>query len=255
MGQMPHGNGRVCACLSPDLLWRDVRIPRFERPAPALFLDRDGVIIEEKRYLSDPAGVQLLPGAVDLIRQAHSLGLAVIEVTNQAGIGRGKYGWPEFAAVEGRLTELLTAARANIDAVFACPFHPDGQGPYRHANHPWRKPNPGMLVEAAALLNLDLAKCMLVGDKASDIEAARAAGLNAAIHVLTGHGRGEAARSRTAAGALFQVWVVPGAGSVLPLLAGFRDDDRAEGEAQHARVRGIGEMGRNPGAVDLEEDV
>ena len=208
MAEIVSANDRICACLGADLLWRDVRLGRFERPSPALVLDRDGVIIEEKLYLSDPARIELLPGAVDLIRRAHSLGLAVIEVTNQAGIGRGKYGWPEFAAVEDRLTALLAAAGTHIDAVFACPFHPDGQNSYRHPNHPWRKPNPGMLLEAAELLNLDLRRCIMAGDKASDIEAARAAGLPAAVQVLTGHGRDHAAASAALITISFHVFVV-----------------------------------------------
>lgn len=174
--------------LGPDLLWRDVRSPRCEKPRSALFVDRDGVLIEEKFYLHNPADLNLLPGAGELLKTCRDRNIPVIVVTNQAGIARGKFSWADFAAVEQRLAELLAADGLQVDAVFACPFHEHGQGEYRVENHPWRKPNPGMLIEAARLLNLNLAQSLMIGDKASDIAAAEAAGLPEAIHVLTGHG-------------------------------------------------------------------
>ncbi len=91
----------------------------------------------------------------------------------------------------------LAVQGAHLDAVYACPHHPDGRGAFAHADHPGRKPNPGMLLRAAKDLSLDLAKSWLVGDKASDVEAARRAGLAGALQVLTGHGeteRGKIAR-------------------------------------------------------------
>jgi len=178
----------VDARLGADLLWRDVRVPRFPAPVSALFLDRDGVIIEEKGYIADPRQVEMLSGVPTLIRAARQAGMAIIEVTNQAGIARGYFGWREFVSVEDRTRELLAAQNVSLDAAFACPFHPDGQPPYREAAHPWRKPNPGMLLEAAALLNLDLSRSILAGDKISDQQAAHAAGLAAGIHMLTGYG-------------------------------------------------------------------
>jgi len=184
--------------LGGDLLWRELRGPRFALSQPALFLDRDGVIIEEKEYIADPDEVELLPGIADLIRIARAAGMAVVEVTNQAGIARGLLGWPDFVAVENRITALLSEQGVHLDAVFACPFHAAGQPPYGHPGHAWRKPNPGMLLEAARLLNLDLPRSILVGDKIADQEAARAAGLACGIHVLTGHGN----KHETAARAL-----------------------------------------------------
>ena len=148
--------------------------------------------------------MRLLAGAAPLIKSARSRGYAVVEITNQAGIGRGLFGWAEFACVEARLSDLLSQQNCRVDAGFACPFHPKGRPPYDQ-DHPWRKPRPGMLLEASVLLNLDLSRSLLVGDKASDILAARAAGLPRAVHVRTGHGVAEEADSRAAIGAEFKV--------------------------------------------------
>lgn len=194
-------------CLGPDLLWRNVRTGPGEMLRGALFVDRDGVLIEEKIYLSDPEQVELVPGAVELLREAIRRKIPVIEVTNQAGIAKGKFGWPEFAAVEERLEALLAAQGIRIDAVLACPFHEEGHGVYR-VNHPWRKPAPGMILEAASLLRLQLYRSLMVGDKFSDIAAARQAGLPCAVQVLTGHGRDNAEESLSLATPGFRVSVV-----------------------------------------------
>jgi D-glycero-D-manno-heptose 1,7-bisphosphate phosphatase len=204
--------------LGEDLLWRDVRIERFAEPVPALFLDRDGVIIEEREYISDPDQVELLPGVPELIHAARSLGCAVIEITNQAGIGRGYFGWPEFVQVENRISQLLAAQSVSIDAVLACPFHPDGQATYRNPSHPWRKPNPGMLLEAARQLNLSLPRSVLVGDNVTDQEAARSAGLGQGILVLAGHGLAYREASLQVATANFSVHVVKTPGDAAALL-------------------------------------
>lgn len=204
--------------LGRDLLWRDVRAARFARPVPALFLDRDGVIIEEMGYIARPEDVRLLAGIAELIAGAKALGMAVVEVTNQAGIARGYFGWSDFVRVENRVTELLAAQGACIDAVFACPYHPEGRGPYRLADHPWRKPSAGMIHEASKLLNLDTRESVLVGDKELDQMAARAAGLKFGIHVLTGYGKERQAAALSAASETFAVQVACGASGCLPLL-------------------------------------
>jgi D-glycero-D-manno-heptose 1,7-bisphosphate phosphatase len=152
----------------------------------ALFLDRDGVIVDEVNYLHKPEDVRVLGGAAELIASANALGIPVVVVTNQAGIGRGYYGWPEFTAVQQAIDAAL--APAAVDAVFACPFHADGKPPYDVPDHPDRKPNPGMLLRAERLLGIDLAASWFVGDTAADVEAAARAGLAGAVHVLTGHG-------------------------------------------------------------------
>lgn len=174
-----------------DGVWAEVlRAPgdRPTKPRSALFLDRDGVVIEDPGYLHQPDEVRLIPGAAAAIQRANRCGVPIVLVSNQSGIGRGLYGWPAFAATQGRLVALLATEGAGLDMVLACPYHPEGQAPYRHPDHPCRKPRPGMLLLAAERLALDLAASWLVGDRALDIEAARAAGLAGAIHVLTGQG-------------------------------------------------------------------
>lgn len=184
-----------------DLLWRDWRAADPDRLVGrgGLFLDRDGVIVVERHYLADPADAALERGIPALIQAARGRGMAIICVTNQAGIGRGRFDWDAFAAVESRIAALLRAADAELDAVLACPFHPAGEGSYRVADHPWRKPNPGMIQEAFARFALAPERSLLVGDKDSDILAARAAGLRGAVHVLTGHGADHRARALAAA--------------------------------------------------------
>jgi D-glycero-D-manno-heptose 1,7-bisphosphate phosphatase len=204
--------------VTDDHLW--VEIIGAARPAPALFLDRGGAVIEEKHYLSDPSGVEVIDGAAECIRGAAGKGWHVVLVTNQAGIGRGLYGWGEFAAVQDRLVALLAEQEAFLDAVLACPFHPEGRGMLQHADHPARKPNPGMLLAAARRLDIDLSSSWIVGDRAADVEAGRNARLQAAVHVVTGHGDGE----RGAAMALARPdYAVHPADSIadVPALAGF----------------------------------
>jgi len=172
-----------------------------------LFLDRDGALVEEVDYLHRPDDVRLIDGAAALIASANRLGVPVILVTNQAGIGRGRYGWRDFVAVHERINDDLAKAGAFVNAVFACPHHGDGRPPYDRADHPWRKPNPGMLLAAAERLPLDLGRSWIVGDRATDIEAGRNAGLAGGIHVATGYGgdAGERARALALGGARFRV--------------------------------------------------
>lgn len=204
--------------LGADLLWRELRVQPFPQPVPALFLDRDGVMVEERIYLSDPRDVKLLPGITELIRAARALAMPVVEITNQAGIAHDYFTWADFVKVENELTRLLGEQGAAVDAIFACPFHPDGRPPYGQPDHPWRKPNPGMLLEAASMLNLDLRRSVLVGDKAIDLQAARSAGLGLGIHVLTGHGRAHETSSRALAANDFAVRIVTHAGEAAPVL-------------------------------------
>lgn len=171
----------------------------------ALFLDRDGVIVEEVDHLCRVEDVSVLPGATALIGAANRRGIPVVLITNQAGIGRGLYGWAEFLAVQNAIIAILEQQGARCDAVYACPHHPSGKGDFRHPNHPARKPNPGMILHAAADLNLDLKRSWLVGDKTIDVEAAKRAGLAGAMQVMTGYGAAEWPASAALATAVFDV--------------------------------------------------
>ncbi|GAB5467988.1 MAG: hypothetical protein Kilf2KO_10180 [Rhodospirillales bacterium] len=162
------------------------------RRRPALFLDRDGVLVEECGYLHDPEDARLLPGAAGLLSWPGGRGWAAVIVTNQSGIGRGLYDWPAFAATQARIEALLATRGARPDLVLACPYVAAGLGQWRVADHPARKPRPGMLLRAADLLNLDLAASWIVGDRASDLAAGRAAGLAGGILLASGYGKTQA---------------------------------------------------------------
>ena len=155
---------------------------------PAVFLDRDGVINVEVSYLGDPAGFQLLPGVTAAIRRLNQVGLPVIVVTNQSGIGRGYYSLDAMTAVHQRMDAELAAAGAHVDALYFCPHRPE-DGCF------CRKPAPGMLIQAAAELGVDLARSVIIGDKFSDLVAGKAVGCRGVL-VLTGHGAEEWARGR-----------------------------------------------------------
>jgi D-glycero-D-manno-heptose 1,7-bisphosphate phosphatase len=150
---------------------------------PALFLDRDGVLVEDTQYLGRAEDVRMIAGAADAIARCNDLGIPVVLVSNQSGIARGLYDWTGFAAVQAALAAALARAGARLDAVFACAHHADGQAPFNVADHPWRKPNPGMIVAAGERMKLDLAQSWIVGDRASDVAAGRAAGLAGGILV------------------------------------------------------------------------
>lgn len=158
--------------------------------ATALFLDRDGVLIEEVEYLARPRQVRLIPGAAAAVRLAHDAGWKVVVVSNQSGVARGLF--PESALSEIHrviASELLAEAGAVIDAFYYCPHHPtEGIGPYR-IECDCRKPKPGMLLRAAAELGIDPSKSWMVGDRLTDLQAGAATGCRT-ILVRTGYGSG-----------------------------------------------------------------
>lgn len=147
------------------------------RHRAALFLDRDGVVVADTRYLGRAEDLRMLEGAASAIARCNALHIPVVLVTNQAGIARGYYDWDGFRAVQAALSAVLAAAGAHLDAVLACAYHRDGKSPLRQDNHLWRKPNPGMLLAAAERMDLDLSRSWIVGDSVSDIAAGSAASL------------------------------------------------------------------------------
>jgi D-glycero-D-manno-heptose 1,7-bisphosphate phosphatase len=148
----------------------------------AVFLDRDGTIVEDPGYLHEPEQVRLLPGAAAAIRGLNTAGYLVVVVTNQSGIARGLYTVADYRAVEKRLGELLAAARARIDASYFCPHHPQAPEPCA-----CRKPRTKLFLEAQAALGIDLTHSWWVGDRLSDVQPARALG-GKGILVATGQG-------------------------------------------------------------------
>ncbi len=144
---------------------------------PALFLDRDGVINEYRPYVHRVEDFIFMEGVFDLVAETRKAGFLTVVVTNQAGIGRGLYSeedfWRLMRWVEGRFEER----GCRIDGVYFCPYHPEhGVGRYR-ADSDWRKPKPGMILQAAYDLEIDLAASVMIGDRISDMQAGLAAGV------------------------------------------------------------------------------
>ena len=148
----------------------------------AVFLDRDGTVIDEVGHLGEPERVAILPGVPEALRKLADAGFALVLVTNQAGVARGFFSEADVEAVNARTDELLAVEGVKLDGMYYCPHHPDLTGPCD-----CRKPAPGMLKRAARDLDLDLSRSWMVGDHPGDAGAGKAAGASP-IMVLTGHG-------------------------------------------------------------------
>jgi len=166
--------------------------PASSRAHRAVFLDRDGTIVEDPGFLHEPGKVRLLPGAGEAIRRLNDAGWLVVTVSNQSGIARGLYDAAAYTAVQRRLGELLAQHGARLDGAYFCPHHPDVTGPCD-----CRKPGLRLFRDAAAALDLDLVQSYWVGDRVSDIEPARALGADGhGLLVSTGRGGENAAGAR-----------------------------------------------------------
>ena len=156
----------------------------------AFFLDRDGVIIEQVEYLKDPAEVKLTPGAAEALRLIHRNGFLAVVVSNQSGIARKKFTLDELMAVQERMYALLAAQGEKIDGFYFCPHDP-------HVEVcPCRKPRPGMILQAARELGIDVASSFMIGDRPADIETGENAGCRDGAMVLTGYGEGTVGTAR-----------------------------------------------------------
>ncbi len=165
------------------------------RARPGVFLDRDGTIVDELGYLSDPDRLVLLPRAADAVRRLNEAGLPVVVFTNQSGIARGLLSEERLAEIHARLRDMLATHGASLDAILFSPYHPEiGDDRYRRDSD-CRKPAPGMLLEARDLLGLDLATSWVVGDSERDLEAGRRAGVQRLVLVRTGKGADTEARA------------------------------------------------------------
>jgi len=150
----------------------------------ALFLDRDGVINHDAGYTSKIEDFHFIDGIFELCRAAKRLGYLIIVVTNQAGIGRGYYSEQDFLSLTEWMKTRFEEEGASITDVYYCPHHPEhGVGQYKQESFD-RKPNPGMLLKAAQAYRIDLPKSIMIGDKESDLMAAKHAGVENRWHLI-----------------------------------------------------------------------
>ena len=150
---------------------------------PALFLDRDGVIIENcSNYVRSWADVELFPQALAALAAWRDSPYRIILVTNQSAVGRGHISRATAEAINDQLLDVIRESGGRVDAVFMCPHGPDD-------GCDCRKPRPGLLLQAAAALDIDLSRSVMIGDALSDVAAGRAAGVSQAILLRTGRGR------------------------------------------------------------------
>jgi D-glycero-D-manno-heptose 1,7-bisphosphate phosphatase len=157
---------------------------------PAVFMDRDGTLTEEVGYVNHPRRLRLLPRSAEAVRRLNTAGLAAIVVTNQTGIARGYFSEAVLHAVNAELVARLKDEGAYLDGIYVCTHHPSEGAPPHRGDCDCRKPKPGLLLRAAQDHGLDLTRATLVGDKPSDLVAARAVGATPVL-VLTGYGLGE----------------------------------------------------------------
>ena len=149
----------------------------------AIFLDRDGTVIDHVHYLTDPAKVAIVHGGVEALRKLRDDGYLLVLVSNQSLVGRGLGTVEDVEAVNARMLELLAEDGVTIDCVKYCQHRPDDECPNR-------KPNPGMLLEAAKELDIDLAQSVMIGDNITDVEAGENAGCS--LNVLLSATEGSA---------------------------------------------------------------
>jgi len=158
--------------------------------ARALLLDRDGTLTVEGEWLTRREDLVLVPGAATALARRSAAGWKLVMVTNQSAIARGLLTPAVLAEIHAELQQQLGAHGARLDAIYSCPHHPtEGLGAYK-LDCECRKPKPGLVLQAARELGLDIPRCFLVGDAALDLEAGWAAGVPG-ILVATGKGRAE----------------------------------------------------------------
>jgi D-glycero-D-manno-heptose 1,7-bisphosphate phosphatase len=140
----------------------------------AVFLDRDGTIIVDKHYLNNPADVEFLPEALEGLVELKKNHFLLVVVTNQSGVARGLIQEENIDKIHQRMQELLVPQKIQMDRFYYSPHAPD-------SNHPLRKPNPGMLLQAAKDLDIDLSQSFMIGDKSIDVEAGHRAGVRSIL--------------------------------------------------------------------------
>lgn len=157
---------------------------------PAVFLDRDGTINEQMGYINHVTRFQMLPRAAQAIRKLNDKDIPVVVVSNQSGLARGYFPKKVLDEVHVKMNRALTEGGAHVDGIYYCPHHPEAkEAEYRKACD-CRKPKTGLFTQAAVDLDIDLSRSYVVGDRFSDLKAARNCGAKG-ILVLTGYGRGD----------------------------------------------------------------
>jgi D-glycero-D-manno-heptose 1,7-bisphosphate phosphatase len=162
----------------------------------AVFFDRDGTLIRDPGYLNHPDQVQLLDGAAEALQEFQQLGYQTVVVSNQSGVARGIVSVEMLERIHDRLRELLAVKGATLDAIYYCPYHPDGTVPEFRKDSDWRKPRPGMLLAAATEMDLDLSRSWMIGDSDRDVRAGRSAGCKTILITTTPAGSGGASETR-----------------------------------------------------------
>jgi D-glycero-D-manno-heptose 1,7-bisphosphate phosphatase len=142
----------------------------------AVFFDRDGTLIHDPGYLNHPDQVQVVDGAAEALKEFQGLGYKTVVASNQSGVARGIVTVEMLERIHDRLRELLAVKGATLDAIYYCPYHPDGVVPEYTKESDWQKPKPGMLLAAAQEMDLDLTRSWMIGDSDRDVEAGRSAG-------------------------------------------------------------------------------
>lgn len=153
----------------------------------AVFIDRDGVLNEERAFVCRPEDFVFIPGAIEALRLLQTADYRLVVVTNQSGIARGLYTEADYLALTAHMRASLRAAGIHLDAVEHCPHLPDAPVARYRLDCECRKPKPGMLLRAIRTLDIDPQRSFLVGDRLSDLEAGRAAGVGRCFLVRTGY--------------------------------------------------------------------
>lgn len=166
------------------------------QPIPAIFLDRDGTINVDHGYVHEIDDFQFIDGVIDAMHELKAMGFALVLVTNQSGIARGKFSEDQFMHLTEWMDWSLADRDVDLDGIYFCPHHPDGiEGEYRQ-DCDCRKPKPGMLLDAKKQLNIDMASSYIIGDKVEDMLAGEAAGVGTKVLVRTGKPVDEAAQKQ-----------------------------------------------------------
>lgn len=159
-----------------------------DKKCPAIFLDRDGVLTEEKKTILKPSQIKLYEGAYDCVERLKDAGYLVFVLTNQSGVARGLYTEEELISLHDRIQQ-----ETGVDKIYYCPHHPEGAVRQYAIVCNCRKPKIGMIERACEEYNIDLTKSWVVGDRESDILMGKNANLKT-ILVMTGYGEGEMER-------------------------------------------------------------